>query len=402
MKFRIELEEAVSIMKESVCEIDETEEVHLEEADGMVLEEDIYAPFNNPPFDRSPLDGYAVIAEDTKNAGRDNPVKLKVIDEVFAGSFSKKTLKCKEAVRIMTGAKLPNGCNAVIKQENTDEGMDIVEIYEELKKHDNYCFEGEDVKKGTLLMKKGDVLTYIHIGILSGMGYVKVKVKRRLKAALLVTGDEVGVPGKPLMEGKIYDSNMHVFNSRLKGLGINVTACEIIGDDYKTVGDKIKEVMDNADIVITTGGVSVGKKDILHEALPYIGAETLYWKVNLKPGTPAMFSLYNDKPVLSLSGNPFASLATFELLGRPVLAKMSGNRRIDTKIVSALMASEFNKSSKVRRFIRAYYENGEVKLNSGKHSSGVLSSMIGCNALIDIKAGTEKLSIGDSVNVILI
>lgn len=402
MKFRIELEEAVSIMEENIHEIYEIEEVPLKEADGRVLGEDIYAPVNNPPFDRSPLDGYALIAEDSRNADKDNPVKLKVIDEVFAGGYSEKVLNHGEAVRIMTGAKLPKGCDAIIKQEDTNEGMDIVEIYGQLKKYDNYCFEGEDVKKGTLLMKKGDLLSYIHIGILSGMGYDKVRVKRTVKAALLVTGDEVGVTGKPLDEGKIYDSNMHIFNARLNGLGIDVTVCEIIGDDYKVVGDKIKEVIDDVDIIITTGGVSVGKKDILHEALPYIGAETLYWKVNLKPGTPAMFSIYKNKPVLSLSGNPFASLATFELLGRPILAKMSGNEKLMTKTVSALMESDFNKASKVRRFIRAYYENGNVRLNSGKHSSGVLSSMIGCNALIDIKAGTGKLSIGDEVSVILI
>ena len=302
----------------------------------------------------------------------------------------------------MTGAKLPKGCDCVIKQENTNEGMDIVEIYEELKKYDNYCFKGESVKKDTLLMKKGDTLSYIHIGILSGMGYTKVKVKRIVNAALLVTGDEVSIPGNELKEGKIYDSNMHLFNSRLNELGIKVTVCEIVGDNYKIVGEKIKDSIKNVDIVITTGGVSVGKKDILHESLPYIGAEILYWKVNIKPGTPAMFSLYEKKPILSLSGNPFASLATFELLGRPVLAKISGNSKIKTKNITGIMYDGFNKSSKIRRFIRAFYEDGKVKLNNGSHSSGVLSSMIGCNALIDIKAGTEKLSIGDEVNIILI
>ncbi|MGN0144746.1 MAG: molybdopterin molybdenumtransferase MoeA, partial [Clostridium sp.] len=128
----------------------------------------------------------------------------------------------------------------------------------------------------------------------------------------------------------------------------------------------------------------------------------LYWKVDLQPGTPAMFSLYKDKPVLSLSGNPFASLATFELLGRPILHKLSGNNNLKTKKVTAIMDSDFNKFSKVRRFIRSRYEDGKVSINAGKHSSGVMSSMIGCNALIDIKAGTEKLSIGDKVDVILI
>lgn len=402
MKLRIELEEAVSIMEAHVHEINEYEELNVEDANGRVLGEDVYSMINNPPFDRSPLDGYALRAEDTIGASRENPVALKVIDEVFAGSYSEKTLQKGEAIRIMTGAKMPQGSDCVIRQENTDEGMDNVEIYEELKVHANYIFEGEDIKKDSLIMKKGEVLTYVHIGILASMGYSKVKVKRKLKIALFVTGDEVSEPGKPLLEGKIYDSNMHLFGARLKELGMELTKCEIIGDDYKVVGDKIKEAMKVSDIVMTTGGVSVGKKDILHEALPYIGAEMLYWKVNLQPGTPAIFSMYDNKPILSLSGNPFATLATFEILGRPVLSKMSGNSEMNIRRTTGIMESEFNKKSRIRRFVRAYYNEGKVKLLDKNHSSGILSSMIGCNALIDIKPGTEKLEIGNTVDIILI
>ena len=402
MKLRIELEEAVSIMEAHVHEINEYEELNIEDANGRVLGEDVYSIINNPPFDRSPLDGYALRAEDTIGASRENPVILKVVDEVFAGSYSEKTLEKGEAIRIMTGAKMPEGSDCVIRQENTDEGMEKVEIYEELKVHANYIFEGEDIKKNSLIMKKGEVLTYVHIGILASMGYSKVKVKKKLKIALFVTGDEVSEPGKPLLEGKIYDSNMHLFGARLRELGMELTKCEIIGDDYKVVGDKIKEAMKVSDIVMTTGGVSVGKKDILHEALPYIGAEMLYWKVNLQPGTPAIFSMYDNKPILSLSGNPFATLATFEILGIPVLSKMSGNSQINIRRTTGVMESEFNKKSRIRRFVRAYYNEGKVKLLDKKHSSGVLSSMIGCNALIDIKPGTEKLEIGDTVDIILI
>ena len=167
MKFRIELEEAVSIMEANVHEINEIDEVSIEKACGRVLGEDVYSIINNPPFDRSPLDGYALRAEDTIGASKENPVILKVIDEVFAGSYSEKILQKGEAVRIMTGAKMPQGSDCVIRQENTDEGMEHVEIYEELKIHDNYIFEGEDIKKDSLIMKKGEILTYIHIGILA-------------------------------------------------------------------------------------------------------------------------------------------------------------------------------------------------------------------------------------------
>lgn len=398
----IELEKAISLIEENINEILESQEVELINANGRVLMEDIYAPISNPPFNRSPLDGYALISEDTKGANKNNPIKLKVIDEVFAGSYSNKILNSGEAIRIMTGAKIPQGADCVIRQEFTDEGMDKVEIYEELSKYDNYCFMGEDIEKDTLLIKKGEVLTYVHIGVLSSMGFNKVKVKRLPRVALFATGDEVWKPGEPLKEGKIYDSNLHLIYSRLFEFGITPKIYEIIGDSYETLAKRIEEVIDNVDIIITTGGVSVGKKDILHEVLPLINAERLFWKVKLKPGTPAMFSLYKNKPILSLSGNPFAATTTFELLGRPALAKLSGNSNINIKRVKAIMETSFNKSSKVRRFIRGSYENGKVKLLNNKHSSGMLWSMIGCNALIDIKAGSEKLSVNEEVNIILL
>lgn len=150
----IELEKAVSVMLENIHEITDAEEVNLLEANGRVIAEGFYAPISNPPFDRSPLDGYALKAYDTKGAGRDNPIKLKVIDEVFAGEFSNKVLKNGEAIRIMTGAKMPEGADCVVRQENTNEDMEEVEIYKELSAHDNYIFKGEDIVKGDLLIKK--------------------------------------------------------------------------------------------------------------------------------------------------------------------------------------------------------------------------------------------------------
>lgn len=398
----IELEKAIEVMLDKVNEIKESEELNLIEAAGRIIEEDIYAAINNPPFDKSPLDGYALMAEDTKGASRENIIKLKVLDSVFAGGYSEKVLEKGQAMRIMTGAKIPKGADCVIRQENTNYDENIVEIYEELSKYDNYCFAGEDINKGNLLIKKGELLTYVHIGIMASMGVSKVKVKKIPKIALIVTGDEVGVPGECLKEGKIYDSNLHLIYSRLNELGIKVIVSEIIGDEGRKVANRISEIIDELDLIITTGGVSVGQKDILHEALPILKAKRLFWKVNLKPGTPAMFSLYKNKPILSLSGNPFAALTTFELLARPILAKLSGNKTLQVTRISGIMEDEFNKESKRRRFIRGYYNEGIVKLPQGKHSSGILSSMIGCNCLIDISKGTLSLKKGDQVNVILL
>lgn len=399
---KLELEKAIELMVESVKEIQGFEESKLIEAGGRIIDEDIYAPMNNPPFDRSPLDGYALIAEDTKGASKENIKKLTVIDCVFAGGHSEKVLKKGQAVRIMTGAQIPKGANCVIRQEKTNYGEEEVEIYEELSEYDNYCFTGEDIKQGDLLVKKGEVLTYVHQGILSSMGISKVKVKAKPRIALIVTGDEVGIPGQVLEEGKIYDSNLHLIYARLKEFGLTPTISEIIGDNGEKVGERIRQIIDHVDLVITTGGISVGQKDILHETLPLIGAERLFWKVNLRPGTPVMFSLYKGKPILSLSGTPFAALANFELLGRQLLAKLTGNKNLCPKKAIGIMEDEFNKPSSTRKFIRAYFNNGKVNFIENKHSPGMLASMIGCNCLIDVKKGTEKLNKGEKVEVILL
>lgn len=398
----IELEEAVELMVKSIEEIKKTEEIELIEAGGRISAEDIYAPMNNPPFDRSPLDGYALIAEDTKGASSENIKKLTVVDCIFAGGYSERVLQRGEAVRIMTGAKIPKGADCVIRQENTNRGEDKVEIYEELCEYDNYCFAGEDIKKEDLLIKKGELLTYVHQGMLSSMGISKVKVKARPRIGLIVTGDEVGIPGQQLRAGKIYDSNLHLLYSRLKEFGLKPIIAEIIGDNPEKVGKRISEIIQDVDLIITTGGVSVGQKDILHNVLQLIDANKVFWKVNLKPGTPAMYSLYKNKPILSLSGNPFAALTTFELLGRPILAKLSGNNNLQLKQANGIMDEEFNKSSIKRRFIRAYFNDGKVSFFENKHSSGILASMAGCNCLIDVKKGSKKLSKGDNVNIVLL
>ncbi|MFT8350266.1 gephyrin-like molybdotransferase Glp [Clostridium saccharoperbutylacetonicum] len=398
----IELEEAVDLMVESIEEIQTTEEIELIDAGGRIIAEDMYAPMNNPPFDRSPLDGYALIAQDIKGASRENIKKLVVVDCIFAGGYSERELQRGEAIRIMTGAKIPRGANCVIRQENTDYGEDEVEIYEELREYDNYCFSGEDIKKHDLLIEKGQMLTYVHQGILSSMGVLKVKVKVTPKIGLIVTGDEIGIPGQKLMKGKIYDSNLHLIYSRLKELGIRPVIAEIIEDSPEKVGKRINEVINDMDLIITTGGVSVGQKDILHNVIQLIEANRIFWKVNLKPGAPAMYSLYKNKPILSLSGNPFAALTTFELLGRPLLAKLCGNENLKPVHVTGIMEDEFNKPSSERRFIRAYFNNGKVKFLENKHSSGMLASMAGCNCLIDVKKGTKKLSKGDKVDIIIL
>ena len=405
----ISVEQAMEQILQYTPVINETEEVELNKAGGRILAQDLVAEFNNPPFDRSPVDGYACKAEDLAGASSEHPVKLKVMEEIDAGQYSERVVESGQAVRIMTGAAIPKGCDCCIFQEDTDYGEETVEIYREVKQWDNYCFAGEDFKKGTTLLKKGTHIGYVEAAVLAGMGAAKVPVYRRPKVVLLTTGDEVVEPGNPLPAGKIYNSNMTMLSARMMELGIEPFYMEAVKDNPQVMAEKIKEIAEQADMIITTGGVSVGKKDIMHESIRLIDAERIFWRVNMKPGMPTLFSVYKNAsggkvPVISLSGNPFGVAVTIELLIRPALEKMMQNPAIGLKEVTGVMADDFVKGIKGRRLIRAYWENGRFHLPNGLHSNGVLSSMAGCNCLIDTKTMEDKesksLKTGDKVSAV--
>lgn len=405
----ISVEQAMEQILQYTPVINETEEVELNKAGGRILTQDMVAEFNNPPFDRSPVDGYACKAEDLAGASSEHPVKLKVMEEIDAGQYSERVVESGQAVRIMTGAAIPKGCDCCIFQEDTDYGEETVKIYREVKQWDNYCFAGEDFKKGTTLLKKGTHIGYVEAAVLAGMGAAKVPVYRRPKVVLLTTGDEVVEPGNPLPAGKIYNSNMTMLSARMMELGIEPFYMEAVKDNPQVMAEKIKEIAEQADMIITTGGVSVGKKDIMHESIRLIDAERIFWRVNMKPGMPTLFSVYENAsggkvPVISLSGNPFGVAVTIELLIRPALEKMMQNPAIGLKEVTGVMADDFVKGIKGRRFIRAYWENGRFHLPNGLHSNGVLSSMAGCNCLIDTKTMEDKesksLKTGDKVSAV--
>ena len=405
----ISVEQAMEQILQYTPVINETEEVELNKAGGRILAQDMVAEFNNPPFDRSPVDGYACKAEDLAGASSEHPVKLKVMEEIDAGQYSERVVESGQAVRIMTGAAIPKGCDCCIFQEDTDYGEETVEIYREVKQWDYYCFAGEDFKKGTTLLKKGTHIGYVEAAVLAGMGAAKVPVYRRPKVVLLTTGDEVVEPGNPLPAGKIYNSNMTMLSARMMELGIEPFYMEAVKDNPQVMAEKIKEIAEQADMIITTGGVSVGKKDIMHESIRLIDAERIFWRVNMKPGMPTLFSVYKNAsggkvPVISLSGNPFGVAVTIELLIRPALEKMMQNPAIGLKEVTGVMADDFVKGIKGRRLIRAYWENGRFHLPNGLHSNGVLSSMAGCNCLIDTKTMEDKesksLKTGDKVSAV--
>ena len=394
------LEEALKLILDKVHIITDTVNTAVGEAGGRILAEDVYAPLDNPPFPRSPVDGYAVSVMDIKEAGQEHPAELKVTGCVYAGDDGQScSLKPGEAYRIMTGAPFPEGADTAVKQEDTDFGEDVVKIYKSQKAYDNYCFQGEDYKKGCLLLKKGTRLTFAEQGILSGIGYTEIPVFRKPIVRIFTTGDELCPPGVPLKPGKIYDSNGMMVSSRLKELGIAPKSVLHQPDSEENLAQALREAAKDADVIITTGGVSVGKKDILHGALKKLGAEKIFWRIRLQPGMPTIFSVYQDTCILSLSGNPFGAMANLELLFRPVLAKMTGDESCLMEKRHGVMKTDFPKKSRVRRFVRAVYKDGNVSFPQGIYSSGAIGALRGCNCLLDIPAGTEGIRAGEKVTV---
>ncbi len=384
------------------CREENFQELPLKEALGRILGCDYVSPIDQPPFPRSPLDGYALRSADTAGASREHPVRLAVTQGLLAGEYPKKTVERGQAARIMTGAPIPEGADCVVRQEDTDYGEETAAIYRELAPYDNYCFAGEDFHRGDCLLTAGTRLTAVELGILAGMGYDRVKVYRRIRAAVFATGDELTQPGEPLSPGKIYNSNLYVLEGRLTELGIETVETGVLPDTEQGVAGVLEGILPRVDVIFTTGGVSVGKKDILHGALDLLGVEKIFWRVQVKPGTPTIFAMAGRVPVLALSGNPFGALTHLELLGRPLLALLSGDSSLEAPKREAVLMDDFSKGGKMRRIVRVFYREGKVYLPKGLHSSGVLGSMQGCNCLMEIPAGSEGLLAGAQVSVLLL
>lgn len=396
------LQQAQNLLLERTEKITETEEIFLWEGTGRVLAEDIFAEHDQPPFPRSPLDGYALRSEDIKGASKDNPARLTVIDEVNAGHVSDMQVVTGTAVRIMTGAPIPAGADCIVRQEDTDYGEDTVEIYEEIGAWENYCFAGEDYKAGAKIMEKNFMLGAVEIGILASLGLKKVCVLRKARVAVLTTGDELVLPGGELTPGRIYDSNLYTLVTRLTAFGTDVVKKGRTGDCPKEAAAWIREAGKEADIILTTGGVSVGKKDIMHDVLKLLDCQRIFWKIAVKPGMPTLCAQYEDTLIICLSGNPFGAFVNLELLVRPILSKLMGRKDLELKRIQAVTESDFPKRSGVTRYVRAFYKDGRVQIPEGSNASGILSSMCGCNCLIEIPTGTLKLEKGEEVWIVLI
>ncbi|EEH97571.1 molybdopterin molybdotransferase MoeA [Clostridium tertium] len=399
MKSFISLEEAIEILNNNVNNLD-IEEVDLIDGLNRVISENIYAQINNPPFNKSAMDGYALISNNTELSNR----KFKVIDKVYAGGVCSSAVNEDTAVRIMTGAPIPKGANAVIKQEDVTLEDDFIILKKNIKENENICIKGEDISKGSLLLKSSKKLDYADIGILASSGINKMKVYKKPKIAFISTGDEVVDIGLALGEGKIYNSNKYSILSRIKELGYEAKYIAHINDNFHEIGSYIEEISNEVDLIITTGGVSVGEKDLLKDAIDTTSGEKLFWKITIKPGSAVLCSRVNKSIVISLSGNPTAALTTFELLVKPTLEKLSGYQEIKINREKAILLKDIKKKSPQRRFIRGYVEVNNCKqyvhITQTKSGNGILSSAINSNCIIEIETNNDGKNQGDLVDII--
>lgn len=395
---RISLEQALNIIMDHVTH-GKTERKTLEDCLGLVLSEDVYALLDMPPFSRSAQDGYALCSKDSIGATGENPVKLKVTGKIYAGDHLDVQVRPGEAVRIMTGAMIPDGADCVLRQEDTDEGEDVVQIYKEVESGCSICFKGEEYKKGHTLLHAGTKIDAAALAVASGNGIMELPVYERVKAAVVSSGSEVVEPGTPLTPGKIYNTNTIYMKARLSQLGARVMMTRTVGDDLEVMAEALKEAADQAELVVTTGGVSVGQKDLTEEALLSIGAKILFHGIAIKPGMPTLAAEKDGVLFIGLSGNPFSAAIPFEMFVREILSLKMGDPDLKLRRETLTAVTGFSKNSRRRRFLRGKAEGKEVWLPD-QQANGQMRSMVGCNCLIEIPAGSGPVKAGDKVEVL--
>ena len=395
----IELEEAVNLLVNSVKIETKTEKLDILSAHGRICAEDVTAPFSVPHFPKSGMDGYAVRSQDTKGASMETPIRFQVAGEICAGDYLSLQAKPCTAVRVMTGAMVPDGYDCVIRQEDTDYGQEKAEIYVEGKPWQNYCRVGEDIQAGTCIIPRQARLGAGHIGVLASMGIGEIEVLQEPKVGIISTGNELVPLTGTLGEVGVYPSSAYAIASQLKAQGVQVPFMEICPDDPQEFSRMLDEKTGQADVIITTGALSVGKKDFLPEALEEMGAERLFHGVNMRPGTPVMANQYKEKLILSLSGYPFAAMVNFQLFFWPVLARLMGDDSLSWKKIRRVVAEGNANEAKRRRFVQAFSDEAGVHIFDRNHHSSVLSGMLRSNCIIDQKQGSVILP-GDMVDIL--
>ncbi|MDR2387322.1 MAG: molybdopterin molybdotransferase MoeA [Deltaproteobacteria bacterium] len=383
-------------------------ELPVERALGQVCALDIRTSIDIPPFDRSSMDGYAMRCQDTLRASPENPVKLTIVGTVYAGTLKGREQGPGEAVAIMTGAAMPAGADCMLPKEILTVEADKLIVGRAAKVHENYIFRGEDIKNGQIFIKAQTKLTFAHLAMLAATGHKKVLVFKEPSIGILCVGEEFSPAGLPLEDGKIYNSNGIMLTSRLTELGFRPSSHLILPDDPDISAQIIREAAKSFDILISTGSVSVGDKDIMARVFKLLEVEADLHQLAFKPGSAFLCGRYQEKPFFCLSGNPFAALATFELIVRPALAKLAHRPELSPSRGQAILRSHYGGGkglNRPRRFLRArldYRAPGalpEVYLPDDQ-SSGRLFSLAGCNCLVDMAEGLKELALGTKVEVV--
>jgi molybdopterin molybdotransferase len=389
-----------------------SEIVPLPDALGRILVQPAIASDDLPPFANSAMDGYAVMAEDVTRASAEEPVSLTVIGDIPAGVVGDFSLTSGTAARIMTGAPLPSGADAIVPVEFTNEPwreperplQEKIKINKMVNAGDFVRWPGEDVRAGSVILPSGHLLRPQEIGVLASLGLTDISVVRKPRIALLSTGDELIAAHEPLVPGKIRNSNSYTLVAQVRSMGAEAVDLGVAKDTYLDVETKLAEGLDqDADLFISTAGVSVGAFDVVKEVLVSSG-EVGFWRVNMRPGKPLAFGSYGGVPYLGLPGNPVSAMVSFERFARPAILKLGGHRRLQRPRVQAIVQEEISSDGR-ESYLRAVVRQDEgeyiVEL-SGRQGSHVMTSLINANGLLIVPAGVRHLPAGQKVEVMML
>jgi molybdopterin molybdotransferase len=364
---------------------------------GRVLARDIRAPFDVPPTDNSAVDGYAVRAADLVPGGR---ACVRVVADLPAGAVHEGAIDCGDTVRIMTGAPMPRGADTVVPQELSKPAGDRVELGA-VEPGANVRARGEDVRGGTLVLQAGSVLRPQDLGLVASLGFADLKVHRRPRVALLSTGDEVVEPGQSRRPGQIYDANRFALGGMVEDAGAERLDLGIVPDVRERLRERLTHAAGVADVVLTSGGVSVGDYDLVKSVLGEVGSID-FWQVAMQPGRPLAVGRIGATPFFGLPGNPVASVLCFHLFVRPALWKLAGRTRLDPECVTATAVEAMRKRAGRREFKRGvlrFTEHGYEVSTTGPQGSGILSSMVAANCLIILEEDRGDVRAGERVRV---
>lgn len=389
--------EALRLINENIKPITRTEKVPLEDATGRVLAEDVIAQFNVPPFDRSAMDGYAVIANDTTGATEDNPIKLKHIGTLHTGASFDGELRAGECLEIATGSPMPKGSNATVMVEYTGIEGDHILIYRSVEPGKNRAPEGEDIKKGDHVLKNGQKLTPGMIGALAALGYEKATVYQKPRVAIFSSGPEIVPQGTTLKPGQIYDINSFTLTSVLKSSGGIPYKLGIMKDTVESIEKSVKKAADY-DIGVFSGGSSVGTKDLFAEVVAKLG-HVFFHGVKVKPGKPTLFAVVDGTPIFGMPGYPTSCLNNSYVFLAPALKRMARLLH-EMRTVSVRMGHEMVSRSDREQFITVRLEDG--KAYRVFKQSGDITSMTHADGYIILPIGQNKVDEGEAVMVTLL